>query len=71
MREVPCPACNGSRLKPVSMSVTLGGRNIAEVCALPINEASDFLNNLELSTREKQIAERVLKEIQERLRSSV
>ncbi|MFL6106692.1 MAG: excinuclease ABC subunit UvrA, partial [Marmoricola sp.] len=68
MREVPCPACNGSRLKPVSMSVTLGGRNIAEVCALPMNEASDFLNQLELSTREKQIAERVLKEIQERLR---
>ncbi|MCW2855676.1 MAG: Excinuclease subunit [Marmoricola sp.] len=73
MREVPCPACEGSRLKPVSMSVTLGdrdagGKNIAEVCALPINEAADFLNAVELSTREKQIAERVLKEIAERLR---
>ncbi len=46
MREVPCPVCEGSRLKPVSMSVTLGakedgGKNIAEVCALPINEAAD------------------------------
>ena len=72
MREVPCPVCEGSRLKPVSMSVTLGakedgGKNIAEVCALPINEAADHLRNLDLSTRERQIGERVLKEIQERL----
>jgi len=67
MREVPCPACRGSRLKPVSLAVTIGGRSIAEVCALPINESAAFLRELELSTREKQIAERVLKEIQERL----
>ncbi len=67
MREVPCPTCQGSRLKPVSLAVTIGGRSIAEVCALPINETADFLRELELSTREKQIAERVLKEIQERL----
>jgi excinuclease ABC subunit A len=78
MREVPCPVCEGSRLKPVSMAVTLGGplhgsdavrgKSIAEICALPINEASDYLSDLELSERERQIAERVLKEIQERLR---
>ena len=74
MREVPCPECAGSRLKPVSMAVTLGGdfgsggRTIAEVCALPINEAAAWLGDLELSARERQIAERVLKEIQERLR---
>ena len=67
MREVACPACQGSRLKPVSLAVTIGGRSIAEVCAMPINETADFLRELELSTREKQIAERVLKEIQERL----
>src|SRR5690349_23790832 len=73
MREVPCPACGGSRLKPVSMSVTLGGslqdggKNIAEVCALPINETADYLRNLDLTPRERQIGERVLKEIQERL----
>ena len=67
MREVPCPACAGSRLKPVSMAVTIGGRNIADVCALPINESADLLRSLELSPREKQIGERVLKEIQERL----
>ncbi len=68
MREVPCPECEGSRLKPVSMAVTIGDKSIAEVCALPINEAAEFLRGLELSPREKQIAERVLKEIQERLR---
>jgi excinuclease ABC subunit A len=67
MREVPCPACQGSRLKPVSMSVTIGGRNIAEVCRLPINETADFLRHLDLTDRERQIGERVLKEIQERL----
>jgi excinuclease ABC subunit A len=73
MREVPCPACGGSRLKPVSMSVTLGGsiqdggKNIAEVCALPINETADYLRTLDLTARERQIGERVLKEIQERL----
>ncbi|MFC6341751.1 excinuclease ABC subunit UvrA [Nocardioides hankookensis] len=73
MREVPCPACGGSRLKPVSMSVTLGGslqdggKNIAEVCAMPINETADYLRTLDLTARERQIGERVLKEIQERL----
>ncbi len=68
MREVPCPVCEGSRLKPVSMAVTLGGLNIADVCAMSIDETAEFLRTVELSTREKQIAERVLKEIQERLR---
>ena len=67
MREVPCPSCKGSRLKPVSMSVTMGGLNIAEVCAMPINETADFLRTLDLTSRERQIGERVLKEIQERL----
>ena len=67
MREVPCPACQGSRLKPVSLAVTIGGKSIAEVCHLPINETADFLRELDLSARERQIGERVLKEIQERL----
>jgi excinuclease ABC subunit A len=67
MREVPCPACQGSRLKPVSLAVTIGGKNIAEVCSLPINETAGFLRELDLSARERQIGERVLKEIQERL----
>ncbi len=73
MREVPCPGCGGSRLKPISLAVTmesseLGEQNIAQVCALPVGEAARFLADLELTPRERQIGERVLKEIQERLR---
>ncbi|OYO08501.1 excinuclease ABC subunit A [Enemella evansiae] len=68
MREVPCTACRGARLKPSSLAVTVGGRNIAEVSDLSIAEAAEFLGSLELSHRERQIAERVLKEIHERLR---
>ncbi|HET7195326.1 MAG TPA: excinuclease ABC subunit UvrA [Nocardioides sp.] len=73
MREVACPVCEGTRLKPVSRAVTLrsttaeGLWSIADVCRLPINETADFLRGLDLSPREKQIGERVLKEIQERL----
>jgi len=68
MREVPCLACNGARLKPISLAVTLGGKNIAEISAMSIDEVHDFLAGMELSPREKQIAERVVKEIGERLR---
>ncbi len=68
MREVPCNACKGARLKPTSLAVTLGGRNIAELASMSIDEAAAFLLKLELSDRERQIAERVLKEINERLR---
>ncbi|HEY2832110.1 MAG TPA: excinuclease ABC subunit UvrA [Sporichthyaceae bacterium] len=67
MREVPCPACGGARLKPVSLAVTLGGRSIAEVASLPIAGCAEFLRELELSPRERQIAERVLKEVNARL----
>ncbi|RKS84219.1 excinuclease ABC subunit A [Motilibacter peucedani] len=67
MREVPCPACHGARLKPEILAVTVGGRSISEACALPIADAAEFLGSLELSARERQIAERVLKEIQARL----
>ncbi|MBM7800237.1 excinuclease ABC subunit A [Microlunatus panaciterrae] len=68
MREVPCTVCRGARLKPTSLAVTVGDRNIAEVSAMSIDEAARFLSGLELSDRERQIAERVLKEINERLR---
>ena len=72
MRQVPCPACAGARLKPVSTSVTLtsstyGALNIAQVCALSIDGSAEFLASLDLTVRERQIAERVVKEIQERL----
>jgi excinuclease ABC subunit A len=67
MREVPCPACGGARLKPEVLAVTLGGRSIAEVSALSIGECGEFLAGLELSDRERMIAARVLKEVHARL----
>jgi excinuclease ABC subunit A len=73
MREVPCPACKGSRLKPEILAVTLehesrGAMSIAEVCALSVAECADFLDGLHLGQRETMIAGAVLKEIQARLR---
>ena len=68
MREVPCEACGGARLKPVSLAVTVGDRSIAEIAGLPIGEAAEFLLGLRLDGRDAQIAERVLKEVNERLR---
>ncbi|HEX8496978.1 MAG TPA: excinuclease ABC subunit UvrA [Actinomycetales bacterium] len=67
MREVPCPVCGGARLKPESLAVLVGGMSISAVCAKPIRECAEFLDTLELSSRESQIAEQVLKEIQARL----
>ncbi len=67
MREVPCPACGGARLKPVVLAVTLGDRSIAEISAMSISELADFLGGIELSDRERMIAERVLKEVHARL----
>ena len=68
MREVPCEACGGARLKPVSLAVTVGGKSIAEIAGLPIGEAAELLLGLRLDGRDAQIAERVLKEVNERLR---
>ncbi|MGW5051739.1 excinuclease ABC subunit UvrA [Actinokineospora sp. NPDC004072] len=73
MREVPCPACQGTRLKPEILAVTLahadqGDRSIAEVSAMSISECARFLDGLTLGKREAMIAGAVLKEIQARLR---
>jgi excinuclease ABC subunit A len=67
MREVPCPECGGSRLRPASLAVKIGGRSIAELSALSIRAAHDLLERLELSSREEMIAARVMKEIRARL----
>jgi excinuclease ABC subunit A len=67
MREVPCDKCHGARLKPISLAVTIGKKNIAEVSALSIKEVSEFLNSLKLNARQAAIAGRVLKEVRERL----
>ncbi|WP_326808868.1 excinuclease ABC subunit UvrA [Streptomyces sp. NBC_01775] len=68
MREVNCPACEGTRLKPLILAVTVQGKSIAEVSAMSITECADFLRDMKLTGREKTIAERVLKEVNERLR---
>ncbi|SNR85045.1 excinuclease ABC subunit A [Haloechinothrix alba] len=73
MREVPCPACQGARLKPEILAVTLshaswGALSIAELCALSVADAEEFLNDLVLGEREAMIAAAVLKEIRARLR---
>jgi len=67
MREVPCSACGGARLKPATLAVTINDKHISEVCDLPIGESSKFLAGLELSERDRMIAERVTKEINARL----
>ena len=67
MRQTPCPACKGARLKPEVLSVTLGGKSIAEVCALSIDDCAAFLKEVKLNKREAQIAERVMKEVHARL----
>ena len=67
MREVPCGTCDGARLKPEVLAVTIGGKNIAEICELAINDCAAFLKQIDLNKREAQIAERVMKEVHARL----
>ena len=67
MRETPCPVCKGARLKPEVLAVTLGGKSIAGISELSIRDCAEFLAKISLNAREKQIAERVLKEVHARL----
>jgi excinuclease ABC subunit A len=67
MREVPCSECDGARLKPESLAVTVGGRNLFEVCNLAIRDSTKFIADLQLSERDHLIADRVLKEVKARL----
>ncbi|WP_237202670.1 excinuclease ABC subunit UvrA [Rothia endophytica] len=67
MRNVACEACNGARLNPTILAVKVGGRSIADVTEMPMRDALTFVRSLTLSTREAQIAELVLKEIDARL----
>ena len=68
MKQVPCTACGGKRLKPEALSVTVGDKNIHELCSMPVGAVADFLAALDLGETEKLIAERILKEINARLR---
>jgi len=67
MRLVPCRSCGGARLKPYTLAITVGDKNISEVCEMSIGESAKFLSALELSERDRLIAERVTKEVNARL----
>ena len=67
MDAVPCPTCGGKRLKPEILSVTVGGKNIHELCEMPVTASMDFVNGLELSPESAVIARDILKEIRSRL----
>ena len=67
MTEIPCKACHGARLKPETLAVTVGGKNIDEVTRMTIREADDFFTQLTLTPREMKIAAQILKEIHARL----
>ena len=67
MSEVLCPECHGERLKKESLSVTVGGINISELCRKSVSECLEFFDSLELSERDAFIAERIIKEIRSRL----
>jgi excinuclease ABC subunit A len=67
MREISCEKCNGARLKPEVLAVTIDGKNISEICDLSIADCAIFLKQIKLNKRETQIAERVMKEVNARL----
>ena len=67
MREISCETCNGARLKPEVLAVTIGDKNISEICELSIADCATFLKQIKLNKREAQIAERVMKEVHARL----
>lgn len=68
IREEPCPTCGGARLKPEMLAVTVGDKNIYEICKLSCKASLEFFENLTLSDRQAFIGERIIKEILERLR---
>jgi excinuclease ABC subunit A len=67
MREIPCRACGGARLRPESLAVRIGGINIAQLTSRSIRDTLGFFDEIELSEREEMIAERLVKEIRARL----
>ena len=65
--EMPCPGCGGKRLKPEALSVTVGGKNIMELCGMSVTALLSFFDTLELTKTEHLIADVILKEIRQRL----
>ncbi|MDD6155158.1 MAG: excinuclease ABC subunit UvrA [Eubacteriales bacterium] len=68
MTQSKCTACNGKRLKPEVLAVTVGGKNIAEVSDMSVRDSLDFFTNLDLSEKDAMIGKQILKEIRERLK---
>ena len=68
MSPIPCAACRGRRLKKEILAVTVGGKSIAEFTELSINDALDFIDGLQLTQKEQQISDLILKEIRSRLK---
>jgi excinuclease ABC subunit A len=68
LSEQPCQTCNGSRLRPEVISVTVGGKNIHDLSHLSVNDAQKFFDTLELNTEQRLIAAQILKEIKVRLK---
>ncbi len=68
IREEPCTACHGARLRPEMLAVTVGGKSIYEVCCLSCRDSLEFFETLELTERQEFIGGRIVKEIMERLR---
>ncbi len=67
MSMTPCPACHGNRLRPEVLGVTVGGLSIAQLSDLSVRESRLFLRSIQLTERQHLIADRILKEIEERL----
>ena len=67
MRTVDCPECHGERLKKISLGVTVAGKNISEFSKMSVKQALDFVENMQLSERDKMISHLILKEIRSRL----
>ena len=67
MRQIPCPDCNGDRLKPLSLAVTIDQLSIADLCNMSIKEAATRISKIKLNKRDKLIAEPILKEINSRM----
>ena len=67
MREEPCPSCQGQRLKPEALAVTVGGKNLAQLSAMNLTDAQRFLEGLHLGQTQTIIAEQIIKELRARL----
>ncbi len=67
MRTTDCPACRGKRLKKEALAVTVGGKNIAEACDMPVGKLYEFIDGLQLTSTQHAIADVILKEIKNRI----